>query len=85
MICCTLITAAATGIMPSVAARRHGRRLAPALGVAALASVLTVHMPHYAARAASNERTLLAEIAAQPLCTGSLISSPEISPKGVSK
>lgn len=83
MICCTLITAAATGVVPSVAAKRHGVRLASALAGAALTTLTLAHTPHYAARAASNKRTLLAEIAAQPLCTGSSASPPAISRQGV--
>jgi hypothetical protein len=74
MLCCALSALA-------VAAAPWWRRFVPAdrarpaaLGLAAAAALLSVtvfeHAGHYAARAAASDRTLLAEILAQPLCTG---------------
>jgi hypothetical protein len=73
VICCTLGAVAAA----TVAARRHQRpslrRLAPAFALPVLSLILTGlaawHLDHYAARAAANQRTLVAEILAAPLCT----------------
>ncbi len=36
-----------------------------------LAACVAEHLTHYASRAEANERSILAEIAAAPLCTGS--------------
>jgi hypothetical protein len=74
VICCTLGAVAAA----TVAARRHRRpsllRLAPAFALPVLSLALTGlaawHLDHYAARAAANQRTLIAEILAAPLCVG---------------
>jgi hypothetical protein len=40
-------------------------------GAALLAPVAVAHAGHYAERAAAHERSILEEILAQPLCTGS--------------
>jgi hypothetical protein len=40
-------------------------------GAALLAPVVVAHAGHYAERAAAHERSILEEILAQPLCTGS--------------
>jgi len=54
---------------------RDRRTQMPRLGLVALAAGLALagglaawHLPHYAARAATNERDLLAEIIAEPIC-----------------
>jgi hypothetical protein len=69
MLCCTLagIAGAAAG-----ATTRHLKLM---LAAAALGPLLLAawHLDHYAARAQANERDLLAEILAAPICTGSPI------------
>jgi len=77
MLCC-LLGALVTGNL-AVAARlavsRRGRVALLALGVACIAGAagayaLVEHGGHYAARAAANDRSILEEIMAQPLCSG---------------
>lgn len=81
MLCC-LLTATAASLSPLLANGvriARGRLLHSAVVMAALsASVVAVftaqHLGHYAERAYANERTLLAEIIAAPLCTGKAAS-----------
>jgi hypothetical protein len=71
MICCTLLTASVAGLLPPATFATSRWHTFALLTVAVvLAVLLTVHASHYIARAALNERSLLAEIAAQPLCSG---------------
>lgn len=54
--------------------RNRFRKALGVLGIGAIAAMLSVpiglHLGHYQARAAESGRDLLAEILAQPLCTG---------------
>lgn len=69
MFCCLAGVAA----IAAAASSRVTRRLQGALlgGLAlGLTGFATWHLDHYAARAAANQRDLLAEIRAAPLCSG---------------
>jgi hypothetical protein len=80
MLCCAAATLGATVLAV------HGRRtassrrarlavtLAATAVPAALAVLAAQHLGHYAARAEANDRSLLAEILAQPVCGGAAIA-----------
>jgi hypothetical protein len=72
MLCCGI------GALAAVSAAWSGKRAARSqllsavilAGVSlAFAAFATAHLGHYVTRAQANERTLLAEIMAQPVCT----------------
>ncbi|MEQ8950346.1 hypothetical protein [Parvibaculum sp.] len=75
MLCCV------AGITAALAVPVWWRRLLASFGRTGFAAVMVVplvlaafvaeHLMHYASRAEANERSILAEIAAAPLCTGS--------------
>ena len=73
MICCTFAALIASPLL----VWRRGASLAfvAAAAFLALAALSLAHAEHYLARASANDRTLLAEIAAAPLCTGSVSST----------
>ena len=80
MLCCLLAALSAGNLaaVARIAVRLAGERtgaMAVALaaglgGLAALSPFVIEHAGHYAQRAADHERSILAEILAQPLCTG---------------
>lgn len=75
MICC------AAGLAAALTAPVWARRFLLSLGRTGLAAAMVVplvlaffaaeHLTHYMARAEANGHSLLAEIAAQPICSGS--------------
>jgi hypothetical protein len=79
MLCCGIGALA----IAAAAFRRQGRSLLGSVVVVAMAivalSVGTRHLGHHAERARANERSLLAEFAAQPICTG----TAEVAPRAV--
>jgi hypothetical protein len=74
MVCCTMGGLAIAAALAARAKRATAVRFTPTLGLAVaglLASALGAwHLGHYVERAQANERTLLAEILAQPVCAG---------------
>jgi hypothetical protein len=68
MICCAFAAMLASPFF--VWLRGVSRTLVAAAVFLTLAALSLVHAEHYLARANANDRTLLAEIAAAPLCTG---------------
>ena len=74
MVCCTMGGLAIAAALAARAKRATAVRFTPAFGLAAaglLGSALAAwHLGHYVERARSSERTLLAEILAQPVCSG---------------
>ena len=83
MICCSL---GAVALAAGLARRRQlARRLGialPLLSIALLGAaglLLGQHAGHYAERARLNQRDLLAEILAAPLCSGAPIAAAEAS------
>jgi hypothetical protein len=91
MLCCGL--AAASVAVLAVARRQPapGRSGFPGgltLATAALAALLgsallAQHLGHYLGRAQANDRTLLAEIMAQPICSGTPAARMATLPPGV--
>ena len=74
MLCCGIGAAAVVSAALSGKQVLRSRRLRLAVfgGAAALLAAYSgAHLGHYLARAQANERTLLAEIMAQPICSGS--------------
>jgi hypothetical protein len=69
MICCAFAALIASPFL--VWLRGAFPALLAAFAFFALAALWLAHAEHYLARAGANDRTLLAEIAAAPLCTGS--------------
>jgi hypothetical protein len=69
MLCCTL------AVIAGATAGGITRRLKLMLAAAALGPLLLAawHLDHFAARAQANERDLLAEILAAPICIGTPI------------
>lgn len=76
MLCCLIgsaaIAAGAVSVpaVPRIFTWRRGRVAAAVLAIAGTAAFVGHHLDHYAARAAANQRDILAEIRAMPLCTG---------------
>ena len=66
MLCCTLASIAGA----TLARGSHRRALALTVVVLGTGLLVAAHLDHYATRAAAHERDLLAEILAQPICTG---------------
>jgi hypothetical protein len=69
MLCCGI------GVLAIAAAafwRRRYSLFGPVVAIAAAGAVAVgaQHLGHYVERARANERSLLAEFAAQPICTG---------------
>jgi hypothetical protein len=74
MLCC------AVSALAAVAMPMWRTRIAAAFGTAGIVALVAVsaafaglavqHAGHYAGRAHANERTILAEILAQPICSG---------------
>lgn len=75
--CCFLAAFLGGGLLLKAWRSWRGRLPRPALaapaaglavGVAIAGAFAAWHLPHYAARAETNDRGLLAEIAAEPIC-----------------
>jgi hypothetical protein len=72
MICCGI---GALAIAAAAFRRRLQSSLGSAVVIASMILALTfgaLHFEHYAERARANERSLLAELVAQPICTGTV-------------
>lgn len=76
MLCCVIgATVIATGAIsmpaaPRIFAWRKAGVAAAVLALAGTAAFAAHHLDHYAARAAANNRDIMAEIHAMPLCSG---------------
>ena len=57
----------------AVAQLRHPSLIVMAVAVPTLALLGVRHLDHYVERAHANKRWLLAELAAQPICTGQVM------------
>lgn len=69
MLCCAMAALGALAVHRRIPPIRPGRAVA-VVTVLLLSIFSTQHFSHYMSRAEANDRTLLAEIAAQPLCSG---------------
>lgn len=87
MLCCLTgaLVAGNLAVAGRVAFVRRGAIAVAAAGVAgvvvlAAAPALADHAGHYAARAAANDRSILEELIAQPLCSGPNTTFASVTP-----
>lgn len=81
MLCCGIGALAAASAVWSGKRAVRSRLLPVAVlgGVSlAFAALATAHLGHYVTRAQANERTLLAEVMAQPICTGAVATGRQV-------
>ncbi len=87
MLCCLLsaLMAGNLAVAGRIAFARRGVIALAALALAGAAAVATApalaeHAGHYAARAAANDRSILEELMAEPLCSGPNATLASVTP-----